>query len=198
MVGFYVPRKEIQKPEKNLANSITPLSNGSQCPDVSSDLQGKGAASAPENGQLGGGMETLSLDEESCEQQQKLEGGEEEEEEDEEEEDEVDSDNEGWITPENFRQTCEEMGGVLEKLPMSLAVGCITTDFAMQVCTLCCNSHSGLVLRHALTKGGYCIKISPFVFQNVLLQMGLNLISVDGMRIRQLRTYAKKCKGCFK
>lgn len=35
-------------------------------------------------------------------------------------------------------------------------------------------------------------------FQNVLLQMGLNLISVDGMRIKQLRTYAKKCKGCFK
>ena len=34
--------------------------------------------------------------------------------------------------------------------------------------------------------------------QNVLLQMGLNLISLDGKRIRQLRTYAKKCKGCFK
>jgi RNA-binding protein NOB1 len=28
--------------------------------------------------------------------------------------------------------------------------------------------------------------------------MGLNLISLDGKRIRQLRTYAKKCKGCFK
>lgn len=31
-----------------------------------------------------------------------------------------------------------------------------------------------------------------------MLQMGLNVISVEGMRIKQLRTYAMKCKGCFK
>ena len=48
-------------------------------------------------------------------------------------EEEEEDDNEGWITPENFQQVCEEMGGVMEELPQSLAVGCITTDFAMQV-----------------------------------------------------------------
>ena len=36
------------------------------------------------------------------------------------------------------------------------------------------------------------------LLQNVMLQMGLNVISVDGMRIKQLRTYAMKCKACFK
>ena len=36
------------------------------------------------------------------------------------------------------------------------------------------------------------------LLQNVLLQMGLNLISLEGKKIKQLRTYAKKCKGCFK
>lgn len=39
---------------------------------------------------------------------------------------------------------------------------------------------------------------TDFAMQNVLLQMGLSVISVDGMQIKQLRTYAKKCKACFK
>lgn len=54
-------------------------------------------------------------------------------------EDRCDSDDdEGWITPENFHEVCTEMGGALEEQPMGIAVGCITTDFAMQVrsCTL--------------------------------------------------------------
>lgn len=42
-------------------------------------------------------------------------------------------DEEGWITPENFQEVCVEMGGVLEEQPRGVAVGCITTDFAMQV-----------------------------------------------------------------
>ena len=46
---------------------------------------------------------------------------------------EDDSDSEGWITPENFQQACEEMGGVLEEKANGIAVGCTTTDYAMQV-----------------------------------------------------------------
>lgn len=46
----------------------------------------------------------------------------------------TDDDDSGWITPENFRQACEEMGGVLEEKAAGIAVGCTTTDFAMQVC----------------------------------------------------------------
>lgn len=46
-----------------------------------------------------------------------------------------DSDDEdGWITPDNLTQACEEMGGVLEEAAKGLAVACVTTDFAMQVC----------------------------------------------------------------
>ena len=44
-----------------------------------------------------------------------------------------DSDSEGWINPDNFQQVCEEMGGVSEEPLTSLPVGCITSDFAMQV-----------------------------------------------------------------
>ena len=74
-------------------------------------------------------VETLNLGEKSCEICHHSELSAPTESHDEEEED----DDEGWITPENFQQACEEMGGVTEDLPQSLAVGCVTTDFAMQV-----------------------------------------------------------------
>lgn len=35
-------------------------------------------------------------------------------------------------------------------------------------------------------------------YKNVMLQMGLNLITVDGMRIRNIRQYVMKCHTCFK
>lgn len=40
---------------------------------------------------------------------------------------------EGWITPDNLQRVCEQMGGVLEEEPKGIAVGCLTSDFAMQV-----------------------------------------------------------------
>ncbi|XP_056381887.1 LOW QUALITY PROTEIN: RNA-binding protein NOB1 [Hyla sarda] len=39
---------------------------------------------------------------------------------------------------------------------------------------------------------------TDFAMQNVLLQMGLNVLSVDGMLIRQTRNYILRCHGCFK
>ena len=40
-----------------------------------------------------------------------------------------------------------------------------------------------------------CIAI---LLQNVLLQIGLDLISPDGMVIKEVRTYVLQCKACFK
>ena len=45
------------------------------------------------------------------------------------------SDEEEWITPENIHEMCEKMGGVMEEQPENIAVGCITTDYSMQVIT---------------------------------------------------------------
>jgi RNA-binding protein NOB1 len=39
---------------------------------------------------------------------------------------------------------------------------------------------------------------SDFAMQNVLLQMGLNLVSVDGKRIEKLKTWVLRCHACFK
>jgi RNA-binding protein NOB1 len=34
--------------------------------------------------------------------------------------------------------------------------------------------------------------------QNVLLQMGLNVVSLDGLRVRRLERFALRCYGCFR
>ena len=44
-----------------------------------------------------------------------------------------DDDEDSWITPSNYKQACDKMGGALESKPNGIAVGCITTDYAMQV-----------------------------------------------------------------
>jgi len=84
---------------------------------------------------------------------------------DEEEYDE-ESDEEGWITEDNFEQV------VLNSTPSEtvvedgrIFVGCCTTDFAMQ---------------------------------NVLLQMGGQLLSVDGFQIRNVTTWVLQCHICYK
>uniref|UniRef100_A0A8C4U636 RNA-binding protein NOB1 n=1 Tax=Falco tinnunculus TaxID=100819 RepID=A0A8C4U636_FALTI len=39
---------------------------------------------------------------------------------------------------------------------------------------------------------------TDFAMQNVLLQMGLHVLAVNGMLIRQARSYILRCHGCFK
>lgn len=79
------------------------------------------------------------------------------------EEDDEDDDDEGWITPDNIKRIKQNLPG--EKEVTNVAVGCMTTDFAMQ---------------------------------NVLIQMGLNVISVFGLLIKQARSYVLWCTACLK
>jgi len=39
---------------------------------------------------------------------------------------------------------------------------------------------------------------TDFAMQNVLIQMGLNVLSVEGRLIKQARSYIQKCFGCYK
>lgn len=39
---------------------------------------------------------------------------------------------------------------------------------------------------------------TDFAMQNVLIQMGLNVVSVDGMLIKRAKSYVLRCFGCFK
>ena len=54
------------------------------------------------------------------------------EDEDSEEDDDEDDDGGGWITPSNIRNVKEKMG-MPEAEKARVPVGCLTTDFAMQV-----------------------------------------------------------------
>lgn len=58
-------------------------------------------------------------------------GSEEGSEEEEEQEDEDDDDGGGWITPSNIKQVQLDVGN--GEAPADVKVGCMTTDFAMQV-----------------------------------------------------------------
>lgn len=45
-----------------------------------------------------------------------------------------DDDDDGWITPDNIKQVKSQMGKqTLAAVPANVTVGCLTTDFAMQV-----------------------------------------------------------------
>lgn len=49
-----------------------------------------------------------------------------------EEEEDEESDDEGWITPSNLKQAQQDTGHC-DTAPVGVQVGCVTTDFAMQV-----------------------------------------------------------------
>ena len=105
------------------------------------------------------------------------------EEEDEEEGEEVEEDDdEGWITPANLSRKKRQMNGQGEEDQERVKVACLTTDFAMQVCTQYCSGLNGL---------------PRSFFQNVLKQMGLHVLSADGLLIRRARTWIRRCYACF-
>lgn len=87
---------------------------------------------------------------------------------DKEENDEDDGNEEGWITPKNIVRVKKEMGAE-------------ETDEQIDVQTVKCA----------------CLT-TDFAMQNVLIQMGLHIVSVDGRLIRQARSYIQKCHGCHK
>lgn len=98
-----------------------------------------------------------------------------------------DDDGGGWITPSNIGQV--KMDSTDWMAPADVKVGCVTTDFAMQV-----RRKSQFVdeyLPHVLISWSV-------VFQNVLIQIGLHVLSLNGMLIKQARNYILRCHACFK
>ena len=65
-------------------------------------------------------------------EREEINEGEEQEEKGEEEEDD---DDDSWITPDNYQSVCDSIGGMMEESIDEISVGCMTTDYAMQVIT---------------------------------------------------------------
>ena len=120
MVGFYLGPKPDKKHDNSVTDSLELMGS-----DNDSDLPLASHDEDPLKSDLTGDQERINSrsgdSEADCDSNL--------------EQDEVEdrSDEEGWITPENFQEVCVKMGGGLEEQPTGVAVACITTDFAMQV-----------------------------------------------------------------
>ncbi len=91
----------------------------------------------------------------------------------------------GWITPSNVKIVKSKAldngaSDNSETIHETLPVACITTDFSMQVYISI--SYFNLAL--------------TFSLKNVLIQMGIPVLSVDGLLIRTARSYVLKCRVC--
>ena len=86
---------------------------------------------------------------------------------DNQDEDDEDEDDEGWLTPETFDRTLE-----------SLQLGAETGDDATEQSPVGCMT-------------------ADFSMQNVLLQMSLRLVAVNGLRIRRVQRWAHQCHACY-
>lgn len=94
----------------------------------------------------------------------------------------------GWITPSNIGQV--KMDCADWTAPTDVTVGCLTTDFAMQVNGCHCPPTAS---PRATAASSSCLS-----FQNVLIQIGLHVLSVNGMVIKQARSYILRCHACFR
>ncbi|KAJ3001620.1 Nin1 binding protein, partial [Thoreauomyces humboldtii] len=79
-------------------------------------------------------------------------------------------DEEGWITPANVKKHKAKDGSA--------------------TATLASNRNKETIPVACIT--------SDFAMQNVLLQMGLRLLSVDGVAIEQVKSFVLRCHACFK
>ena len=94
----------------------------------------------------------------------------------------------GWITPANIKSVKARAldngaSDSIESVQETLPVACITTDFSMQV-------------EVPIDGWSSAASLSVFSIQNVLIQMGLPLLSVDGLPIRTARSYVLECRAC--
>ncbi len=78
----------------------------------------------------------------------------------------------GWITPDNIKKIANPEGVDFKVTSNSETVSSTTTSIG-------------------------CVT-TDFAMQNVLLQMGLNLISVDGLLLKNVKNWILRCHGCNK
>jgi RNA-binding protein NOB1 len=109
------------------------------------------------------------------------------------EEDEDEEDEEGWIKPSNLEdiKRSSKIDAEQESLgEAKLKVACMTSDFAMQVFICFIKDLTSVYLDLEIEK----TKIS----KNVLIQIGIPVLSVDGLLIKKARNYVLKCITCKK
>ncbi|KAJ7383982.1 Nin1 binding protein [Desmophyllum pertusum] len=91
-----------------------------------------------------------------------------------------DDDDDGWITPDNISRVKGQIGkGTLHAVPANVTVGCLTTDFAMQVARKC-RIHRNYIEVKCVDPDGIPCDFSGWY--------------VD----QEARSYVLKCYACFR
>ena len=97
---------------------------------------------------------------------------------------EVDDDGEGWVNVSNFRPGETSLGFGLsskkgnKKIREGNKDKIVGSDGPYDICRAACAT-------------------TDFAMQNVILQMGMKLITVDGMAVRRLKQWVTRCGACF-
>ena len=105
--------------------------------------------------------------------------------------DEVDEDGQGsWITPSNIKKHKIRDFTTTNSFISSTTSGLEPTRRTRRRSDVS-ERPAGAIMKSACMTG-------DFAMQNVALQMGLNLVSMDGGAIKSVKTWVLRCHGCFK
>ena len=103
-----------------------------------------------------------------------------------------DDDDEGWITPENLYTKLDEMKGIHESKSSKNKIE-INTDSNN------CEKEQ-LPEKEDKSEGieNVFVNTADFTLQNACMKMGIPIIGVDGLRIKNIKNYILKCTVCNK
>ena len=104
-------------------------------------------------------------------------------------------DDEGWITPENLYTKLDEMKGIHESKDKNKdnnekKENEINTDIK--------NENNSNIEDKINDINNVFVNTGDFTLQNVCMKMGIPIIGVDGLRIKNIKNYILKCTVCYK
>ena len=108
-----------------------------------------------------------------------------------------DDDEDDWITPENLYTKLDEMNGVHEiknkKKKEDDKINVINNDNNIEM-----NIDNNDEDKKNKDEINVYVNTADFTLQNVCMKMGIPILGVDGLRIRNIKNYILKCTVCYK
>ena len=110
-----------------------------------------------------------------------------------------DDDEEGWITPENLYTKLDELNGIHEikskniKKKEDEKIENINTNKEMNI-----DENNNNEENKINDDINVYVNTADFTLQNVCMKMGIPILGVDGLRIRNIKNYILKCTVCYK
>ena len=108
-----------------------------------------------------------------------------------------DDDEDDWITPENLYTKLDEMNGVHEfknkKKKEDDKINVINNENNIEM-----NINNDNEDKKNKDEINVYVNTADFTLQNACMKMGIPILGVDGLRIRNIKNYILKCTVCYK